>query len=260
MMYAVAVFLGGLMFINGALLFAPWYHTLKSASVLVADAVAETRQAIQRCSPTSPEWQSEVLPSVLRLCDEALPWLSDGWGDGVAALFIGMWACAIGFFANFLEHGHPTSAFFTVLFMLAPLGFAYDAAAASSECDLLIDALNEKRKRGDATDADAEHAICRVEQILDRQNTKQGLGFCVGHRVVDLKTLGNIMGAIVGIATTAVPILFSLRPSTASDGVGLESCELTELQTDAIRGLAGLFNASCTYNITVGPAGVTLGG
>eukprot|EP01045_Picozoa_sp_COSAG04_P012847 COSAG04_NODE_882_length_9663_cov_8.381639_2_plen_68_part_00 len=50
--------------------------------------------------------------------------------------------------------------------MLLPLGVSYDAAAASSDCDLLVDTLNEKRKRGDATDPDAEHAIGRVEQIL----------------------------------------------------------------------------------------------
>ena len=144
------------------------------------------------------------------------------------------------------------SAFFTVLCLLLPLGISYDAAAASSDCDLLADALNEKRKRGDATDPDFEHSICRVEQILDRENTKQGLGFCVGHRVVDLKTLGNIVAGIVGVATTAVPILFSLRPSTASDGVGSGAqCELNELQTSAIRGLAGLFNASCNYNVSI---------
>ena len=136
--------------------------------------------------------------------------------------------------------------------MLLPLGVAYDAASASSDCDLLADALNEKRMRGDATDPDSEHAICRVEQILDRQNTKQGLGFCVGYRVVDLKTLGNIVAAIVGVATTAVPVLFSLRPSTASDSVGSgRQCELNELQTNAIRGLAGLFNASCNYNTSI---------
>ena len=144
--------------------------------------------------------------------------------------------------------------------MLLPLGVSYDAAAASSDCDLLADTLNEKRMRGDATDPDAEHAIARVEQILDRQNTKQGLGFCVGHRVVDLKTLGNIVAAIVGVATTAVPILFSLRPSTAGDGVGQESCGLSAAEQAAFQTTASLINASCTYNITVGPAGVTLGG
>ena len=167
---------------------------------------------------------------------------------------------AVGYFANFLEYGAPGSAFIVVIGMLLPLGTAYDAAAASSDCDLLADTLNEKRMRGDATDTDFEHAICRVEQILNNQNTKQGLGFCVGHRVVDLKTLGNIVAAIVGVATTAVPILFSLRPSTAGDGVGQESCGLSAAEQAAFQTTASLINASCTYNITVGPAGVTLGG
>ena len=251
--YAIAVFLTGMMCFNCALAFFPWYHTLKSASALVADAVAETRQAIERCSPTSPEWQSEVLPSVLGLCDETLPWLSDGWGDGVAASFIGWWACAVACFASFLEDGHLNSAFLTVLSLLLPLGISYDAAAASSDCDLLADTLNDKRMRGDATDPDAEHAICRVEQILDRQNTKQGLGFCVGHRVVDLKTLGNIVVAIVGFATTVVPILFSLRPGMASDGVGQESCGLSAAEQEAVRAMVGSWanSSMCSYNQTL---------
>ena len=149
--------------------------------------------------------------------------------------------------------GHTTSAFITVLFILLPLGVSYDAAAASSECDLLIDALNEKRKRGDATDSDSEHAIRRVELILSNENTNQGLGFCVGYRVVDLKTLGNIMAAIVGIATTAVPILFSLRPSTASDGVGLGSCGLSAAEQEAVRAMVGSWENSsmCSYNQTL---------
>eukprot|EP01052_Picozoa_sp_SAG31_P020158 SAG31_NODE_1503_length_8079_cov_5.930827_7_plen_430_part_00 len=247
--YAIAVFLIGLVCINLALVFYPWYHTLKSASALVADAVAETRKAIERCSPTSPEWQSEVLPSVLRLCDETLPWLSDGWGDGVATSFIGFFLIAVGCFANFLEFGTPVAAFFTALFLLLPLGVSYDAAAASSDCDLLADALNDKRKRGDATDPDFEHAISRVEHILDRENTKQGLGFCVGHRVVDLKTLGNIVVAIVGVATTVVPILFSLRPSVVS--IGDDVCSLTTSEIATIQGMMMDRNVSCAYNMSL---------
>ena len=248
--YAIAVFLAGLAIINAALAFFPWYHTLKSASVLVADAVAESRQAIERCSPTSPEWQSEVLPSVLRLCDETLPWLSDGWGDVVGASFIGLWVGAVAFFASFLENGAPYTAFGTVLCLLLPLGVSYDAASASSDCDMLADALNEKRKRGDVTDPDFEHAICRVEQILDRENTKQGLGFCVGHRVVDLKTLGNIVAAIAGVATTAVPILFSLRPSTVGI-IGDDVCSLTTSQIATIQGTMMDRNESCAYNMSL---------
>ena len=133
--------------------------------------------------------------------------------------------------------------------MLFPLGISYDAAAASSDCDLLADTLNDKRMRGDATDPAFEHAICRVEQILDRQNTKQGLGFCVGHRVVDLKTLGNIIACIIGIATTAVPILFSLRPSTAS--IGDDVCSLTTSEIATIQGTMMDRNESCAYNISL---------
>ena len=44
---------------------------------------------------------------------------------------------AVGYFANFLEYGAPGSAFIVVIGMLLPLGTAYDAAAASSDCDLL---------------------------------------------------------------------------------------------------------------------------
>ena len=103
------------------------------------------------------------------------------------------------------------------------------------------------------SDPDFEHAIGRVEQILDRQNTKQGLGFCVGHRVVDLKTLGNIVAVIVGAATTAVPVLFSLRPGTASVGAGLESCGLSAAEQEAVRAMVGSWanSSMCSYNQTL---------
>eukprot|EP01045_Picozoa_sp_COSAG04_P012853 COSAG04_NODE_882_length_9663_cov_8.381639_8_plen_309_part_00 len=160
-----------------------------------------------------------------------------------------VWLCAISALFVLLEDGAPATAFLTVLSLLLPLGISYDAAAASSDCDLLVDTLNEKRKRGDATDPDFEHAIGRVEQILDRENTKQGLGFCVGHRVVDLKTLGNIVAAIVGVATTAVPILFSLRPSTAS--IGDDVCSLTTSEIATIQGMMMDRNVSCAYNMSL---------
>jgi hypothetical protein len=94
-----------------------------------------------------------------------------------------------------------------------------------------------------------------VELILDRQNTKQGLGFVVGERVVDLKTLSNILATIFGVGTTVVPILFSLRPSDASV-LGSEAvastCGLTESQTATVRNILDLMNVSdtCT-NLTL---------
>ena len=119
-----------------------------------------------------------MLPSVLGLCDETLPRLSEGWGDGVGFVFLGWWFLAAGCFALFLEHEATGTGLLSLLFVLLPLVISYDAAAASSDCDGLADVLNNKRMRGDANDKDVEHAIhiehaiTRVEKILDRQNTK----------------------------------------------------------------------------------------
>ena len=92
-----------------------------------------------------------------------------------------------------------------------------------------------------------------MEQILNNQNTRQGLGFCVGYRVVDLKTLGNIVAAIVGVATTAVPVLFSLRPSKVSlgdDVCSLTASEIAIFQSASEIAMMGR-NESCAYNMTL---------
>ena len=137
----------------------------------------------------------------------------------------------------------------TILAVLFPLGISYDAATASSDCDGLVDVLNNKRMGGDASDKDLEHAITRVEEILNNQNTKQGLGFTVGYRVMDLKTLGNILAAIGGFATTAVPILFSLRPNTVS--IGDDACGLTDTEVTMLQSSMLMRNETCAYNMTL---------
>ena len=110
-----------------------------------------------------------MAPRVLELCDETLPLLSRGFGLGVASSFLGFWVAAAGLLASFLEGGHPTAAFVTVSFVLFPLGVSYDAAAASSDCVLLSDALNEKRMRGDLQGQAFGHAVRTIELILDHQ-------------------------------------------------------------------------------------------
>ena len=71
----------------------------------------------------------------------------------------------------FLEGGKTPMAICTAVTTLIPLGVAYDAAAASSDCDLLINSLADKRKEGPCSDAQYELAIRRIELILDRENT-----------------------------------------------------------------------------------------
>ena len=248
--YVVVLFFAGWNAVGAALTIWPLWLTLKMASVLVADAVSETRQKIERCNPVSAEWELEVMPSVLGLCTETLPALSDGWGAAVGTGFAGFWLLATGYFAVFLESGTILSAIVVVLFIMAPLGMSYEAASASSDCDLLSDALTNKRMNGPNDDQAYEHALCRVERILDRQNTKQGLGFVVGERVVDLKTLNNITATIFGIGTTVVPILFSLRPNIAADDAttSIGACEVTELQNNMVW---SLFRNSTCGNLTI---------
>ena len=100
--------------------------------------------------------------------------------------------------------------------------------------------------------------LLHLELILDRQNTKQGAGFVVFGRVVDLKTLGNIIGGLVSFASVVVPVLYSLRPSKEEAGGDTQTCELSTAQKTAVQEMLGAINVSCTYNMTVGPSGVTM--
>ena len=59
--YAKLVVGTGFFFLCIAFAVFPWWLTLKVAAVLASDFVAEVRQAIERCSPTAPEWEAEVL-------------------------------------------------------------------------------------------------------------------------------------------------------------------------------------------------------
>ena len=67
---------------------------------------------------------------------------------------------------------------------------------------------------------------------------------------MDLKTLGNIVAAIAGVASTVVPILFSLRPSSVS--VGDDACGLSGPLVASIQSvMAGMGNETCSYNMTI---------
>ena len=261
--YARVVFFSGFGGLHWCTIFA-WWLTLKIASTLVMDAVAEAQQAIQRTSPVDPQWDDVVVPQVVELCDSTLKLLSQGWGSAVGFAFAGYGLAAVAFLSLFLESRTTFSVVQVLFWSVAPLSISYDAAVASSECDLLSDVLNEKRKRGPKNDADFEHALQVIETILDRENTQQGLGFTVGGRILNMMTLSNIVGAVFGVLVVVIPVIFSLAPTDAavSDGVltSASSCALTEVQ---IAGLAAwrdlLGNAtSCSYNISITPNAVTV--
>ena len=72
---------------------------------------------------------------------------------------------------------------------------------------------------------------------------------------MDLRTLGNIIAAIVGIATTVVPVLFSLRPAAVKVDDDVSSCGLTSSQQllieSQVQSTLSAINSSCAFNLTI---------
>lgn len=68
--------------------------------------------------------------------------------------------------------------------------------------------------------------------------------------------LNVILVSLVSFYSTAIPLAIALMDDKGLDARGDRGgdgghCELTALQTNAIRGLAGLFNSSCDYNASI---------
>eukprot|EP01045_Picozoa_sp_COSAG04_P003359 COSAG04_NODE_136_length_23756_cov_16.820645_6_plen_399_part_00 len=155
------------------LTFPAWWQSLELAATLVADAVVEVKKLILRHGPRDPEWESEVIPAVLRLVDETLPLLSNGWGTALGLAFVGFWFEALAFVAQLLETGEQNNIFPMLVFAVTPVWIAQGAAAASTRCADLTNALNRKRKEDPTYDGPL---INVVQDILDHENTDQGIG------------------------------------------------------------------------------------
>ena len=182
--------------------FLAWWWTLKLGSNLVADAVIDARKHIRHAKPGSAAWDREVVPRVIALMRETLPALSQGWGDSITVLFFAFYLFAAAFMCNFVENpvGNAGAAFMALvcscesvspqndvvparlrLIRLSiggyacsasgiPLLLAADVAAASSECDTLRTALNDKRAGAlmrDQEIASGEQADIDNEEMLD---------------------------------------------------------------------------------------------
>ena len=78
------------------LFFQSWWLSLKLASAHVSHEVMKARKIIDKISPTSDEWDTQVVPKALELIDVILPALSNGWADGLLALWLGCWIFALG--------------------------------------------------------------------------------------------------------------------------------------------------------------------
>eukprot|EP01052_Picozoa_sp_SAG31_P043107 SAG31_NODE_7077_length_1792_cov_1.193986_1_plen_415_part_01 len=235
--YACLILLVGLhSILTYTLTTAPFFHALKIASIVTAHKVDRVIDAVRRVEPASTEWETEVCAPALLLATETLPQLSTGFGPSVGLFTVSWWIYALGTVCFFLDNGQPALIVFGLLGVLCPFLAARDVSATSSRCDDLRQELNCKR----VTDLGSHTIVDALEQALDRLNQRQGLGFVVYTVVIDKKMQTRILLSVGTMLSTALPLIFALKPSAAQDissatANNMSMCSLSIAQKNSIR-------------------------
>ena len=145
-----------------------WWATLTQSAALVKHAVAVVRGSIPRCSPAEPNWDAHVVTPTLALVREMLPTLSRGWSNSAAASCMCCWSWTLGCVCAALRAQSVGAAAYHGLYGFCaacfPFMILWDMADASTECDLLVRALNEKRIADPSDDTHAK--VYKLEVML----------------------------------------------------------------------------------------------
>jgi hypothetical protein len=257
--------LGLFLLIVVPLLASGWWHSMQIASCLCRDNIIEVIKHVESSDLASDggvaAWDASVVSSALGLID-SMAILSDGWSSGVLGLGGMMGLSAFALFSTAINKeycdgldstfDHPPGQnrnFFlssAVCLAFLPLGLALDLATTSSHCNLLMERLNAARiKHGQAHN----ERISWLCVSLEKLNCTQGLGFMLGHKVIDRTTLVNAAVQLAGVFSSISAILLAMaEPSFHGEGA---QCELTNVQADAMKALFTERNTSCIYNVTV---------
>ena len=147
-----------------------WYLALKEASVLVSDVVLEARKEVASTAVLDEKWDGSVVPKILELAKKTLPDLSHGFGGGLFMCALGLWSFSASAFASALEGTWGVVSGLSRSFALFcfPLLIALDVASASSDCDSLVNELNEKRKQ--AMNIETDQKLQVLERALSLEN------------------------------------------------------------------------------------------
>ena len=116
-----------------------------------------------------------------------------------------------------------------------------------------MEALNEKAtkvgfKQGVGADVELHTRVDWLETRLKRTNFAQGIGFRVGDKVLDRRSLRSFSLWLVGVVGTVVTALIALDEA-AHFGAG--ACSLTAQESASIRVAMSARNASCAYNMSL---------
>ena len=201
-----------------------WWLTLQ-----LAVAIADT--AVQRVSKASnaavvceavlddEDWHHGIELPAQHLAQETLPLLSSGWGVNLGAVMVASAVYAIALSAVLLqlpqamwdhaEYGPTYTALVVVAIAAAvlPVLVGFNPASISSTCGTLIDTLTDLLAKGDPA-----HELERIGPLFDilgRANRNQGVGFCIGDKVVTTSILFKGATTLYAVVGTGAPVLLS---------------------------------------------------
>jgi hypothetical protein len=181
--------------------------------------------------------------------------VSNGWGFGVAAVFLwGLFEAlgkAIDLLQNEWVHDHRKGHHIfvhmleCVSFALLPLVLFFPIASSSTRCNQLTETLYRKALEH----PNSRDKILALADTLGKINTGEGLGFVVpGLGVLDKATMKSIFTIIVSVATVVYSFVVVRKPPDAA-----YECALSAEQRMAVESLLATFdasNTSCAYNLT----------
>lgn len=242
-----------------------WWHSMQIASCLCRDNIIEVIKRVESTDLTSDDgvatWDEHVVALALGLID-SMATLSDGWNLGVLGLGGMMIFSALAVFSMAINkeycdgldttfdhqpgQNRNTFLFSAVFLAFLPLGLALDLATTSSHCDLLMERLNSARIKYGQTH---NERISWLYVSLEKLNGAQGLGFMLGHKVIDRTTLVNAAVQLAGVFSSISAVLLAMTESRSHGDRA--RCDLSNVQVDTMKALFTERNTSCVYNVTV---------
>eukprot|EP01046_Picozoa_sp_COSAG06_P016829 COSAG06_NODE_1124_length_10620_cov_48.182587_8_plen_455_part_00 len=263
--------LHGLFFIFLApVMFSGWWPPMATACCLCRDNITEAIRKVRDTDPANDDskdpqaWLDNVATPTLAL-REPMDELSGSLGPGVLGASSCIFFAALAWFANAVNDefcvgadamlglppgtNHHFWLWFAVLWTVLSLLIVKDAASTSSRCDLLMAELNAAGiKHGPKHHSTFEWLECRLKRL----NDGQGIGFKLGHTVVN-RTFLTVLGAkLLGSLATFYTIIISLgdAPAASASNIGedMDACQLNGIQIGTIQ---LQLNASCFYNVTL---------
>ena len=239
-LYAAEVLLHG---VAMPLVLAAWL-TMKQGAALATREVRVVRCAIHRCDPGSTEWEQHVAQGAKALAQRTLPTLSGGLSGGAAMACAGCWLGSLQIVGAALQRtniaGLAGGLLVAALVACLPAIILWDLADTSSECDLLVKDLNDKRL---ADFSDSAHVtIFKLETMLNQLNKNQGLGFVLGGTVLDKRFFFNLLAKLGALAATVLTTLLAFRHDANSEDGG--GCGLSEQQQTTAHDVFTSFNAT----------------